>query len=117
MGIHEPPAVLAVVWRLVAVSHVWQGSSPRVIRVRELAASANDIIREINESGQPAFLTHLGRFVAMITPLEVEALESAALADVDPADYPDDPDAATPRTGRGGPTSTAEARRAMQART
>lgn len=54
--------------------------SARVYTMRELNQSTADVIREINESGEPAAITRRGRFVALITPLVDRQVEAVAVA-------------------------------------
>lgn len=56
--------------------------SARVYTMRELNQSTADVIREINESGEPAAITRRGRFVALITPLAGRQVEAVAVAAV-----------------------------------
>ncbi|GAB1690683.1 hypothetical protein KRM28CT15_24860 [Krasilnikovia sp. M28-CT-15] len=105
----------------MAVTHAGEASVPRIVGVRELAHSADSIIREITQSGESVFLTHHGRFVAMITPLEAGAVESTALAFAaaeegyleEPRDgEPQAPAGAAPASARN--LSVADARRQLQ---
>jgi antitoxin (DNA-binding transcriptional repressor) of toxin-antitoxin stability system len=50
--------------------------------MRELNQHTADVIKDINESGEPAFITRHGRFVALITPLANVPVESALLSAV-----------------------------------
>lgn len=54
--------------------------STQIYTMRELNHDTPRVIREINESGQPAAITRRGRFVALITPLANSGVESAALS-------------------------------------
>lgn len=53
-----------------------------VYTMRELNHRTAEIIKEINEDGQPAVITRHGRFVALITPLASENVEAAVLGAV-----------------------------------
>lgn len=53
--------------------------SARIITVRELARDTSAVLREVNESGEPAVVTRHGKFVALIAPLAGVKLELAAL--------------------------------------
>lgn len=90
-------------------------STPRVIRVRDLEAGAEAVIRDLNRSGEPVFLTQHGRFVAVITPVEAGRIESQALAALTPS-YSDDADATASQANDAEPFSTAQARREVQTR-
>jgi hypothetical protein len=50
--------------------------------MRDLAQQARSIISEIEKSGQSAFITWYGRFVAIITPLPPGQIESGALGEM-----------------------------------
>ncbi|MFF9690986.1 hypothetical protein [Streptomyces sp. NPDC014623] len=55
----------------------------RIVTMRELANSASQIMRELNESNRPAVVTKHGKFVAVIQPLagaQVEAISLTNLA-------------------------------------
>lgn len=54
-------------------------SSP-TYSMRELNQNTAKVIKEINESGEPALITRQGRPVALITPLANERVEAAVLA-------------------------------------
>lgn len=54
--------------------------STHVYTMRELNQRTADVIREINESGEPAAITRRGRFVALVTPLADQAVEATAVA-------------------------------------
>ena len=63
--------------------------SARIITVRELSRDTAAVLREINESGEPAIVSKHGRLVAMLAPLdgaklELVALQSASSALPDP---------------------------------
>lgn len=76
---------------------------------------ADAVIRELNLSGEPVFLTHHGRFVAVITPLAANGVESLALSFAAAAGYPDVSESEDMRaTTESEPMSTAEARRQLQ---
>jgi prevent-host-death family protein len=47
--------------------------------MRELNQNTAHVIREINESGEPALITRQGRPVALITPLANVRVEAAVL--------------------------------------
>lgn len=59
-----------------------QLGSTQTYTMRELNQHTADVIREINESGNPAAITRHGRFVALITPLANAEVESAVLSAV-----------------------------------
>ena len=52
--------------------------SSQTYTMRELNQRTAEVMREINESGRPAAITRRGRFIALITPLASERVESAA---------------------------------------
>src|SRR5664279_6455461 len=54
----------------------------RVYSMRELNQRTAEVIKEINESGQPGVITRHGRFVALITPLANKDVEAAVLSAV-----------------------------------
>jgi prevent-host-death family protein len=54
--------------------------SAQLYTMRELNQHTADVIREINESGQPAVITRHGRFVAIISPLTGTDVETVALS-------------------------------------
>lgn len=69
--------------------------SARIITVRELARDTATVLREVNETGEPAIVTRHGRLVAMLAPLtnaqlELRALESISSALPDPDDLDDE---------------------------
>jgi prevent-host-death family protein len=47
--------------------------------MRELNQNTAKVLREINESGQPALITRQGRPIALIAPLADERVEAAVL--------------------------------------
>jgi len=102
----EPPG------KLVAMQADSEKSMPRVIRVRDLAADAEAVIRDLNRSGEPVFLTQHGRFVAVITPVGAGRIESQALAELAPS-YVED---AAAQGNEAEPFSTAQARGEVQTR-
>jgi len=51
----------------------------KVFTLRALSQDTAGIMREIHESGEPAFITHRGPFVALIVPLPA-GIESQLLA-------------------------------------
>lgn len=53
--------------------------SSQTYTMRELNQRTAEVMREINDSGRPAAITRRGRFIALITPLASEQVESAAL--------------------------------------
>ena len=53
-----------------------------VYTMRDLNQQASRIMAEIENSGQPAFITRHGRFVAVITPLVPGQVESQVLAEM-----------------------------------
>jgi antitoxin (DNA-binding transcriptional repressor) of toxin-antitoxin stability system len=57
-------------------------SHSHMYTMRELNQRTAEVIKEINESGEPAAITRHGRFVALITPLVGVPVESAVLAAV-----------------------------------
>lgn len=50
--------------------------------MRELNQNTAKVLREINESGEPALITRQGRPIALITPLADAQVESAVLGAV-----------------------------------
>ena len=60
--------------RRVASSHLYT--------MRELNQNTAKVLREINESGEPALITRQGRPIALITPLAEERVEAAVLGAV-----------------------------------
>jgi antitoxin (DNA-binding transcriptional repressor) of toxin-antitoxin stability system len=56
--------------------------SAQLYTMRELNQRTADVIREINEAGKPALITRHGQFVALITPLANESVESAVIGAV-----------------------------------
>lgn len=57
-------------------------SNAHVYTMRDLNQHTADVIREINESGEPAVITRHGRFVALIKPLVGVNVESTVLGAV-----------------------------------
>lgn len=57
-------------------------NSAQTYTMRQLNQDTADVIRKINESGEPAAITRHGRFVALITPLADVEVESVVLAAV-----------------------------------
>jgi antitoxin (DNA-binding transcriptional repressor) of toxin-antitoxin stability system len=53
---------------------------PAVYTMRDLGQQAARIMAEIQESGQPAFITRHGQFIAVITPLAAGQVQSQVLA-------------------------------------
>jgi antitoxin (DNA-binding transcriptional repressor) of toxin-antitoxin stability system len=53
-----------------------------VYSVRELVRQAARILSEVEEAGEPAFVTRDGRFVAVIRPLAAGQVESAVLPEI-----------------------------------
>jgi antitoxin (DNA-binding transcriptional repressor) of toxin-antitoxin stability system len=53
-----------------------------VYTMRDLNQQASRIMTEIENSGQPAFITRHGRFIAVITPLAPGHVESQVLAEM-----------------------------------
>ncbi len=53
-----------------------------VYTMRDLNQQASRVMSEIEKSGQPAFITRHGRFVAVITPLAPGQVESQVLAEM-----------------------------------
>lgn len=60
--------------RRVASSHCYT--------MRELNQNTAKVLREINESGEPALITRQGRPIALITPLAEDRVEAAVLGAV-----------------------------------
>jgi prevent-host-death family protein len=58
------------------------GGDPLVYTVRDLGQRTGSIMDEIEKTGQPAFITKHGRFVAIITPLAPGQVESRVLAEM-----------------------------------
>lgn len=56
-----------------------QVASSHTYSMRELNQNTAQVIREINESGEPALITRQGRPVALITPLADARTEAAVL--------------------------------------
>lgn len=56
--------------------------SAHTYTMRELNQRTAEVIKEINDSGMPAAITRRGRFVALITPLANEHVESMVLGAV-----------------------------------
>ena len=54
-------------------------ASARIVTVRELTRATAEVLRSVNESGEPAVVTRHGRFVAVISPLEGARLEVYAM--------------------------------------
>jgi antitoxin (DNA-binding transcriptional repressor) of toxin-antitoxin stability system len=50
--------------------------------MRDLNQQASRVMSEIENSGQPAFITRHGRFIAVITPLAPGQVESQVLAEM-----------------------------------
>ena len=63
----------------VAMSPQAQVASSHTYSMRELNQNTAHVIREINESGEPALITRQGRPVALITPLANVRVEAAVL--------------------------------------
>jgi prevent-host-death family protein len=55
-------------------------ADPIVKTSRELSRNTASVLEEIAQAGQPALITHHGRFVAVLMPLEPGQVESQALA-------------------------------------
>lgn len=55
-------------------------AAAHVYKMRDLSLRTSEVIREINDSGQPALITLRGRFVAMITPLANSTLEGKLIS-------------------------------------
>ena len=53
-----------------------------VYTMRDLNQQASRVMSEIENSGQPAFITRHGRFIAVITPLVPGQVESQVLAEM-----------------------------------
>lgn len=62
------------------MSPLAQVASSHTYSMRELNQNTAHVIREINESGEPALITRQGRPVALITPLANARVEAAVLA-------------------------------------
>ena len=54
-------------------------ADPIVHTVRDLGRDTAGILEEIGHAGQPAFITHYGRFVAVLVPLKPGEIESQVL--------------------------------------
>jgi prevent-host-death family protein len=50
------------------------------IGLRELGRSLSAVVREVRESGEPTVITERGRPVALISPIDEDALEDFILA-------------------------------------
>jgi antitoxin (DNA-binding transcriptional repressor) of toxin-antitoxin stability system len=59
-----------------------EGDDALVFTMRDLNQQTARIMSEIEKTGQLAFITRHGRFVAMITPLAPCQVESRVLADM-----------------------------------
>lgn len=57
-------------------------ASSHTYNMRELNQNTAKVLREINESGEPALITRQGRPVALITPLANARVEAAVLGAV-----------------------------------
>lgn len=55
-------------------------STQTVVTMQQLSQDTGGVIRRLNEEGRPVAVTHHGRFVAMLTPLANEQVESEALS-------------------------------------
>jgi len=55
-------------------------SEPQIYSMRDLNQHTAKVMTEIEEKGAPAFITRHGRFIAMITPLAADQIESRVLA-------------------------------------
>lgn len=53
-----------------------------VYRMRDLNQHTAGVLKAINDTGRPAFITRHGRYVAMITPLEGQNIEGRLIAAV-----------------------------------
>jgi antitoxin (DNA-binding transcriptional repressor) of toxin-antitoxin stability system len=58
------------------------GDAALVCTMRDLGQQTARVMAEIENSGQPAFITRHGRFVAVITPLAPGQVESQVLAEM-----------------------------------
>ena len=58
------------------------GDDALVYTMRDLNQQTASIMREIEKTGKPAFITRHGQFVAMITPLAPGQVESRVLAEM-----------------------------------
>jgi prevent-host-death family protein len=54
-------------------------ADPIVKTSRELSRNTASVLEEIAQAGQPALITHHGRFVAVLMPLKPGEVESQAL--------------------------------------
>lgn len=70
--------------------------SARIVTVRELARDTASVLKEINDTGEPAVVSRHGKLIAVLAPLggaklELRALElmTSALPDVDEASEDD----------------------------
>lgn len=50
--------------------------------LRDLSRDTGKILEEITRTGQPAFITSHGRFVAVLAPLKPGEIESRVLSDM-----------------------------------
>ncbi len=64
----------------------------RVYRMRDLNQNTAGVLKDINDSGRPAFITRHGRFIAMITPLEGQNIEGRLIAALVNDQAPDESD-------------------------
>ena len=60
----------------------WVAGDALIYSMRELGRQAGRIVREIENSGKPAFITRYGRFIATITPLASGQVESEVLPEM-----------------------------------
>ena len=60
----------------------WVAGDALIYSMRELGRQAGRIVREIENSGKPAFITRYGRFIATITPLASGQVESEVLPEL-----------------------------------
>jgi prevent-host-death family protein len=58
------------------------GDDALVYTMRDLNQHTASVMREIEKTGKPAFITKHGRFVAIISPLESGQVESRVLAEM-----------------------------------
>jgi prevent-host-death family protein len=58
------------------------GDDALVYTMRDLNQRTASIMSKVEKTGKPAFITRHGRFVAMITPLAPEQVESRVLAEM-----------------------------------
>lgn len=55
----------------------------RIVTMRELSQKTSDVMEEVVQSGKPAVITRHGRFLAVLSPIQQEKVESFLLANLD----------------------------------